>query len=138
LNRWQSKIDALIRLSRDPGATSAERKTAARKLRQILRDHPQMADYRPLAEFTMRDLGEMKRRGISTAGSWTGRNLDEAIAMMVSDYHERLDVGRHHGYGTSLLTNCFYDFRLNEVATEMHKEHFGKLPEWARKSLRQL
>jgi hypothetical protein len=82
-----------------------------------------MADYRPLAEFTMRDLGEMKRRGISTAGSWTGRNLDEAIAMMVRDYGGRLERGRARSVPPALLFARRCSFGGNEK----------RVPEWARK-----
>lgn len=118
-NRWQSKIDALIHLSRDKGAMPVERETATRKLRQITRDHPQAMDYRPLAEFTMRDLGEMRQRGISTAGSW-----DETIALMVADYRARLERGRAPSVPPAmLLFDRLCSFGDNEKRT----------PRWARK-----
>lgn len=131
-NRWQSKVDALIRLARDPGATPAERDTAARKLRQLTRDHPETMDYKPLAVFTMRDLGEMKRRGISTAGSWTGCNLEDAISLMVADYQQRL--ARGHRRRLASTANCPDAFRANKVAREEAVKHFGRLPSWARKA----
>lgn len=93
-DRWQSKVDALIRLAHpDSGATPAERDTAQRKLREILRNHPQaerIRQYGPVREFLTTDLVWMKRHGISVEGSWTGRNLEEAARTMVADYWRRI------------------------------------------------
>ena len=68
---------------------------ARQKLLQIINKYPEAAQYEPVVELakkdlTMADVGWMKRRGVSLAGSWTGGNLWEAIAMMEADYKERL------------------------------------------------
>ena len=95
---WQTIIDNLIRLAQDEGATPDERDTARRKISLILDRHPQaeyIAQYEPLKEFTMKDVGFMIRNNISTSGSWTGRTLEEAAQMMVADYRRRVaEFGR--------------------------------------------
>ena len=95
-DRWQPKVDALLRLAQDKGATPAERETAREKLAQILREHPQAQEirqYEPVRRFTMDDLAFMKQHDISTDGSWTGGNLSEALQLMVADYAGR--IGQH-------------------------------------------
>lgn len=98
VNRWQPKVDALIRLiADDSGATDAERATAKRKLALILEHHPesqQIAQYGPVREFMCSDLLKMRRAGISTYGIWTGANWREALRMMVADYASRLGRSR--------------------------------------------
>ena len=93
--KWQPKIDGLILLA-EGRAGKPEGDLAKEKLRRILRRFPELAQrHAPLDEFanrvfTMRDLGQMKRQGISTDGAWSGRNLNEATNMMVADYKRRL------------------------------------------------
>lgn len=87
--KWQRKVDALIRLAEDQ-AGKPEGDLARQKLRQILRRHPEARAYEPLQAFTLRDVGYMRRHGISTGGSWTGGNLAEAIALMIADYRGRI------------------------------------------------
>ena len=71
-NRWQSKVDALIRLAQDPGATPDERAAARAALARITAAHPDASairDYEPVkAVFTTRDFVDMKRAGISVNG----------------------------------------------------------------------
>ena len=92
-NRWRSKVDALIRLARDPGATPDERTAARAALARITASHPEAAairDYGPVKQmFTTRDFVDMKRGGISVEGEWTGVNLQDAIAQMSADYARR-------------------------------------------------
>lgn len=95
LNKWRSKADALIRLAEDQRG-KPEGDLAREKLVQILNKHPEAFYYEPLRElakrdFTLADLGKMTKMGVSTDGSWTGRNLSEAIRLMVADYEGRLD-----------------------------------------------
>lgn len=93
-NKWQSKVNALILLAEDQ-AGKPEGDLAKEKLRRILRRFPELAkQHDPLADyadrtFTVYDLRQMKRQGISTAGEWTGGSLDEAIGIMVADYKRR-------------------------------------------------
>ena len=92
-DRWQPKIDALLRLAEDKGATDAERETARSKLAQILREHPEAETirlYEPVRRFTMKDVAFMREHGISAEGSWTGRNLGEAVGLMVAEYERRI------------------------------------------------
>ena len=95
MNKWQSKIDALILLAEDQEG-KPEGDLAKEKLRRILRRFPELAQWHaPLDDFagrvfTICDLEQMKRQGISTEGVWSGRNLDEAVAMMIADYKRRL------------------------------------------------
>lgn len=96
-NRWKSKVDVLIRLAEDQ-AGKPEGKLAEQKLKTILAKYPEAArEHRPLEyfarrEFTLRDLGFMKQCRISTSGSWAGRNLREAIAIMIDSYWQRIDA----------------------------------------------
>jgi len=92
-DRWQPKVDALLRLAEDKGATAAERETAREKLALILTTHPEattIRQYEPVRQFTMRDVGFMRKHGISTDGEWAGRNLHEAVAVMAADYRQRI------------------------------------------------
>lgn len=90
-DRWQSKIDALIRLAKDQ-AGKPEGELARAKLQQILDKYPWAAQqYQPLADFAVSDLKYMMRVGISHQGSWTGRNLQEALRIMVADYKQRIE-----------------------------------------------
>ena len=90
VDRWRSKVDALIRLAQDPGATLDERTAARAALARIMASHPEAAairEYGPVkAVFTTRDFVDMKRAGISVDGEWTGVNLQDAIAQMSADY----------------------------------------------------
>jgi hypothetical protein len=96
--RWQRKADALIRLAEDQRG-KPEGDLARQKLLDILNAHPEAFGYQPLVDFahrelTLRDVGEMKRRGIPTAGSWTAPTLEGAVRLMVEDYKRRLWGGR--------------------------------------------
>ena len=91
--RWQRTVDSLLRLAQDAGATDAERETARRKIRLILERHPEaerIRQYPPMREFTLGDVGFMKRNGISLEGSWTGGNLEEAARAMIAEYRRRI------------------------------------------------
>ena len=91
--RWQRTVDNLLRLAQDDGATPSERETARRKIQLILERHPeaeQIRQYPPMREFTLGDVGFMKRNGISLEGSWTGRNLEEAAQLMIAEYRRRI------------------------------------------------
>lgn len=90
MNRWKRKVQALMRLAEDQ-AGKPEGQLARQKLRQILKKYPQAREYEPVRVFMARDIVAMKRMGISTEGSWTGRNLQEAIALMMADYGTRLE-----------------------------------------------
>lgn len=96
VNKWQRKVDALIRLADDQRG-KPEGDLAREKLVEILNKHPEAQEYPPIIElaerdFTMGDLYAMKRQGISTGGSWTGRNIQEAMKMMTDDYRTRLNA----------------------------------------------
>ena len=92
-NRWQTKVDALIRLAEDQKG-KPEGDLAREKLLLILQNHPEAVHYQPILDLAWRDIStrdvaEMHRRGISTAGSWTGANLMAAIDKMLQDYYQR-------------------------------------------------
>jgi len=95
-SRWKSKVDALIRLAEDQ-AGKPEGELAKAKLKRILELYPEAAKEHPPFEqyaqrvFTVGDLRFMKRQHISTQGSWTGRNLQEAIAIMINDFWGRIE-----------------------------------------------
>jgi hypothetical protein len=108
-DRWGPKIEALRRLiAPGSGATPAERDTAKSKLEQILKAHHEDIEVARFFEdldraiendpasfdaafdriFTTRDLLDLQHAGMGD-GSWTGRTIQEAIAMMVTDYKGR-------------------------------------------------
>jgi hypothetical protein len=95
-DRWKSKVDALIRLA-DDQAGKPEGELAKAKLKQILALYPEAAkEHAPFEQyawriFTLGDLKFMKQWDISIGGSWTGRNLQEAIATMIVDFWQRID-----------------------------------------------
>jgi len=88
-NKWQVRADSLLRLAEDQ-AGKPEGDVARQKLKQLLQDHPRAREYKHLQQFMMGDLKQMKQKGISTDGSWTGRNLEEAVAKMIDEYNQRL------------------------------------------------
>ena len=89
MNKWQRKVNALILLAEDQ-AGKPEGEVARQKLRLILDKYPEARQYEPVKQFMMSDLARMKQAGISTNGSWTGRNLAEALSLMTTDYAQRL------------------------------------------------
>jgi hypothetical protein len=98
MNRWKRKVQALAKLADDQRG-KPEGDLAREKLLRIINKYPQAAQYGPVVELakkdlTMGDVGWMKRHGVSVKGSWTGRNLVEAIALMEADYRERLAKAR--------------------------------------------
>jgi hypothetical protein len=91
MDKWKRKVDALIRLAQDQ-AGKPEGDVAKAKLKQILDKHPWAAqEHKPLKDFAVSNLGYMKRVGISHEGSWTGKNLQHAIALMITDYEQRIE-----------------------------------------------
>jgi hypothetical protein len=93
MNRWKSKVRALIALTEDQ-AGKPEGELAREKLRYILARHPEAREYEPVRAFMLSDIRYMRQRGISTDGSWTGRNLEEAVGLMVADYRGRIEAFR--------------------------------------------
>jgi hypothetical protein len=89
VSHWKGKVQALIRLAEDQ-AGKPEGELAREKLRQILEKYPEARQYKPIRVFILKDIGYMRQHGISTEGSWTGANLQEAIALMVADYRQRI------------------------------------------------
>jgi len=89
MTRWKRRALALARLAEDQKG-KPEGESAARKLSQILERYPEAREYEPIAEFTMGDLRSMRDKGISTEGRWTGESLEDAIAVMIRDYRERI------------------------------------------------
>jgi hypothetical protein len=90
---WQKVADALLRLAEDQRG-KPEGIAAREKLKEILDKHPEARGYRPIQELverdiSMADVGRLRREGWDQ-GSWTGRNLDEAIKLMCDDYRRRL------------------------------------------------
>jgi hypothetical protein len=68
-----------------------EGELARQMLHRLIEKHPEITmSYQPLREFAMGDVGFMLKHGISTEGSWTGRNLNEAIRLMIDDYRRRI------------------------------------------------
>ena len=96
MNKWQRKVDALIRLAEDQRG-KPEGDLAREKLTEILNKHPEAQRYPPMVDLVHRDFQAadvvvLKRRGIPTGGSWTGRSLDEALQLMMEDYARRLKI----------------------------------------------
>ena len=88
---WKRKADALLRLANDQ-AGKPEGELAREMLRRLISRHPDITmAYKPMREFAMSDVGFMLRNGIETGGSWTGRNLNEAISIMIADYRTRIE-----------------------------------------------
>jgi len=93
-DRWRSKVEALTRLAEDQRG-KPEGDLAREKLLEITTKHPEAASYQPVKDLierdlTMQDVAWMRKNGISTDGSWDGRNLTEAIALMEMDYKKRI------------------------------------------------
>jgi hypothetical protein len=93
LNRWKSKVQALARLAEDQRG-KPEGELARQKMLQILEKYPEARRYEPARQFMLSDLAWMRRHGVSTDGSWTGATPQEAVALMVADYHQRIEEAR--------------------------------------------
>ncbi len=105
-SKWQSKVDALIRLAEDQ-AGKPEGDLAREKLFQIVSKYPAVAKHAPVRDFMLKDLGR------------TGATPEEAIAQMVADYLRRMieaemmrslwgeAAGRVAG-DKSRLSGCYY------------------------------
>ncbi len=89
MNAWKRKAQALARLAEDQKG-KPEGELARQKLRSILEKYPEAREYAPIKAFLGRDLVRLKRLGGSTDGSWTGQNIEEALALMFADYRQRL------------------------------------------------
>jgi len=61
-----------------------------------LERYPEARDYEPVKQFMMSDIAYMQRNRISTDGSWTGRNLQEAVALMEAEYRQRIEEFKRH------------------------------------------
>ena len=93
-NKWQTKVDALILLAEDQKG-KPEGDLAREKLLLILQNHPEAVSYKLIVDLAWRDITtkdvvKMHRMGISTDGSWTGANLQEALYKMQQDYYRRM------------------------------------------------
>lgn len=98
INKWRRKADALARLAEDQRG-KPEGDLAREKLREIIANHPEAREYQPIEDLFARDLelkdvGAMHMAGISTAGSWHGHTIAEALAAMSRDYKARIMVQR--------------------------------------------
>ena len=83
-NRWKRKADALTRLAEDQRG-KPEGELARQKLQEIIAKHPEAKDYGPVRDLLLRDL-----KGIDLEGSWTAATPQEAIAMVIADYRQRI------------------------------------------------
>ena len=97
-NKWRRKADALARLAKDQRG-KPEGDLARQKLQEIIANHPEACEYQPVKDLFARDLelkdvGAMRLAGISTAGSWSGRTIGEALAAMSQDYRMRIMAQR--------------------------------------------
>lgn len=93
MNHWKRKAIALAKLAEDQRG-KPEGETARRKLLEIINKHPEVVQLEEVKQLTLADLGQMKRRGISLAGSWTGNDLQDAIRLMEEDYRQRMAESR--------------------------------------------
>lgn len=93
MNRWKKVAGDLARLAEDQ-AGHPEGDRAREKLAYILAKYPEARDYGPVRQFMLSDLREMMHEGVDTSGSWTGRNLQEALQMMTAEYRVRLEANR--------------------------------------------
>lgn len=93
MNRWKKVAEALIRLAEDQRG-KPEGDLAREKLALILNRHPEARQYQPIQRLMASDVAYMRRQGISTDGSWTGRNLGEALLLMEAEYRQRIDAHR--------------------------------------------
>lgn len=87
MNRWKRKAIALAKLAEDQHG-KPEGETARRKLLEIINKHPEATQLDEIKRLALADLGKMKRHGISLAGSWTGKDLQDAIRL--EDYRQRI------------------------------------------------
>ena len=90
---WKMVADNLLRLAEDQRG-KPEGIAARAKLKTILDNHPEAREYRPIQELVERDISladvrRLREKGWDQ-GKWTGRNIDEAIALMCNDYRRRL------------------------------------------------
>lgn len=90
MNRWKHKVQALARLAEDQRG-KPEGELAREKMCHILERYPEARDYEPVKQFMMSDIAYMHRQNISTSGSWTGGNVQEAVALMEADYRRRIE-----------------------------------------------
>ena len=93
-DRWKSKARSLAKLAEDQRG-KPEGDLARQKLLEIINNHPEARDYQPIKdlierELTLQDIAFMRHNGIYTDGSWTGGDLQEAIAVMEIDYKRRI------------------------------------------------
>lgn len=100
MNRWKRKVQALARLAEDQRG-KPEGELAREKMRQILARFPEAREYGPVREFMMSDIGWMRYYGVSTDGSWTGVDLQEAMDMMIRDYQQRIECYKARPYGNA-------------------------------------
>ncbi|HUW11213.1 MAG TPA: hypothetical protein VM537_15895, partial [Anaerolineae bacterium] len=75
-NKWQRKARALARLAEDQRG-KPEGDLAREKLLAILNKHPEAAQFEPVQQLiaqdiTLKDIGWMKRHGVSVEGRWDG------------------------------------------------------------------
>jgi hypothetical protein len=96
MNRWKRKVQALARLAEDQHG-KPEGELAREKMRQILERYPEARDYGPARQFMMSDIAWMFRHNISTDGSWTGHDVQEAVALMETNYRRRIEEFKRRG-----------------------------------------
>jgi hypothetical protein len=94
MNRWKRRARALAALADDQRG-KPEGEVARQKLLEMLNKYPQAREYEPILalakkDMTLREVGEMKRQGISLAGKWEGSDLQHSIALMIADYQQRI------------------------------------------------
>ncbi len=88
--KLHDRIAKLTRLANDQRG-KPEGDVARAKILKLIAKYPHLLKSKPMRELKLSDVAYMKRNGISTGGSWTGRNLREAIAMMIDEYRNRID-----------------------------------------------
>lgn len=112
-NRRMRTAKALVAMALDRG-DKPEGIIARQKLLALINRNPELISYPPIValaqsdlgfvlpatarattqrpsrpHITMQDIYAMRKAGIDTSGSWTGRNLNEAIAMAAADLIRR-------------------------------------------------
>lgn len=81
---------ALKRLADDQRG-KPESEAALAKIKELQAKYPELKlALKPLYGLTMGDIRLMHKSGISTDGSWTGVNLDDALRIMQEDYIRRI------------------------------------------------
>lgn len=141
MNRWKRVAASLVRLAEDQ-CGKPEGDVARQKLQQILAKYPAARRQPEVLAFMQREIGEtgrsypdfsevkegrmsmaeffrMKRAGIDTEGSWTGRDFDDAVRKMEQELRQRMSDVMQAAIRRAMETHRRrFDLHFAQVFTE--------------------